>query len=171
MAAALPPSPHNRKQQHVVRRVVAAAAAAAADMPHHHHSQQHAGGLPAAAWQQVTQLVAPSPYDRELFALAVPALAAMLLEPLMNVISAAVLGHLGTQQLGERTREAWLWSGDALVTHTTAVSGTLERCADAAALCRRHARNAGAVSLASLATSLATYMFSFLVFLTTPRWA
>jgi Na+-driven multidrug efflux pump len=74
------------------------------------------------------QLVQPSQYDAELLHLAAPALAAMLLEPLMNVISAAVLGHLGTQQLG-------------------------------------------AVSLASLATSLATYIFSFLVFLTTPRIA
>lgn len=45
-----------------------------------------------------------------------------------SCLCAAVLGHLGTQQLG-------------------------------------------AVSLASLATSLATYIFSFLVFLTTPRIA
>lgn len=107
--------------------------AAAADMGSHHtpHLQQLEGHA-SRAWDsiqhRVQQLVQPSPYDAELLHLAAPALAAMLLEPLMNVISAAVLGHLGTQQLG-------------------------------------------AVSLASLATSLATYIFSFLVFLTTPRIA
>lgn len=91
------------------------------------HSLQ-AGRAWDSIQQSVQRVLQPSPYDAELLHLAVPALAAMLLEPLMNVVSAAVLGHLGTQQLG-------------------------------------------AVSLASLATSLATYIFSFLVFLTTPRIA
>eukprot|EP00878_Enallax_costatus_P016690 GHUV01017512.1.p1 GENE.GHUV01017512.1~~GHUV01017512.1.p1 ORF type:complete len:216 (+),score=64.64 GHUV01017512.1:297-944(+) len=102
-------------------RHVATAAAAAADM----------GGLrlpDVGVGPHIRTLLQPSKYDAELLSLAVPALAAMALEPLMNVFSAAVLGHLGTQQLG-------------------------------------------AVSLASLATSLATYVFSFLVFLTTPRIA
>eukprot|EP00879_Flechtneria_rotunda_P015669 GHRR01016391.1.p1 GENE.GHRR01016391.1~~GHRR01016391.1.p1 ORF type:complete len:269 (+),score=96.47 GHRR01016391.1:113-808(+) len=78
--------------------------------------------------KQLGGVFRPSKYDAELFSLAVPALAAMMLDPLMNVISAAVLGHLGTQQLG-------------------------------------------AVSLASMAITFSTYVFSFLVFLTTPRIA
>lgn len=52
----------------------------------------------------------------------------LLVAAALRYCPAAVLGHLGTQQLG-------------------------------------------AVSLASLATSFATYIFSFLVFLTTPRIA
>eukprot|EP00775_Hariotina_reticulata_P003936 gene3936-4190_t len=81
-----------------------------------------------APLEQLRSWLRPSKYDAELVNLAVPALASMMVDPLLNVISAAVLGHLGTQQLG-------------------------------------------AVSLASLATSLATYVFSFLVFLITPRIA
>lgn len=96
--------------------------------PHLQQLEGHAGRAWSSIQQRLQQLVQPSQYDAELLHLAAPALAAMLLEPIMNVISAAVLGHLGTQQLG-------------------------------------------AVSLASLATSLATYIFSFLVFLTTPRIA
>lgn len=40
-----------------------------------------------------------SEYDAELFSLALPALASMLLDPIMNVISASMIGHLGTQQM------------------------------------------------------------------------
>eukprot|EP00882_Tetradesmus_deserticola_P004741 GHRQ01004996.1.p1 GENE.GHRQ01004996.1~~GHRQ01004996.1.p1 ORF type:complete len:364 (+),score=144.71 GHRQ01004996.1:1474-2565(+) len=101
------------------------ARAAAADM-----GGSHSLDL-GSSWdmpRRLQKLLKPSKYDAELLHLAVPALAAMMLEPLMNVLSAAFMGHLGTQQLG-------------------------------------------AVSLASLATSLATYVFSFLVFLTTPRVA
>ncbi|KAF8061355.1 DTX44 [Scenedesmus sp. PABB004] len=119
---------HEQQQQRGRRRVAPrAAAAAAADMggwP----QQGRLRGVGAGAGAALRGLLAPSQYDAELLHLAAPALAAMMLEPLMSVLSAAFLGHLGTQQLG-------------------------------------------AVSLASLATSLATYVFSFLVFLTTPRIA
>uniref|UniRef100_A0A383W375 Protein DETOXIFICATION n=1 Tax=Tetradesmus obliquus TaxID=3088 RepID=A0A383W375_TETOB len=118
LAAAAPQRPQ-RLQRSVAAR------AAAADM-----GGSHSIDL-SSSWsmpRRLQQLLKPSKYDAELLHLAVPALAAMMLEPLMNVLSAAFMGHLGTKQLG-------------------------------------------AVSLASLATSLATYVFSFLVFLTTPRVA
>ncbi|GAX79955.1 hypothetical protein CEUSTIGMA_g7394.t1 [Chlamydomonas eustigma] len=39
-------------------------------------------------------------YDREILSLALPALAAMLLEPVLGAISSALIGQVGTQQLG-----------------------------------------------------------------------
>ncbi|GLI71113.1 hypothetical protein VaNZ11_016204 [Volvox africanus] len=46
-----------------------------------------------------TQQLITSPYDKEIWAVALPALVAMLLEPVMNAINAGLVGHLGTQQL------------------------------------------------------------------------
>jgi len=43
--------------------------------------------------------VARSPYDREIVALAVPALGALAAEPLYLLVDTAIVGHLGTQQL------------------------------------------------------------------------
>lgn len=66
--------------------------AAAADMgshvPHMQQLQGHAGMVWSSLQQRVQQVLQPSKYDAELLHLAVPALAAMLLEPVMNVISA-----------------------------------------------------------------------------------
>eukprot|EP00197_Chlamydomonas_leiostraca_P002935 CAMPEP_0202858174 /NCGR_PEP_ID=MMETSP1391-20130828/817_1 /ASSEMBLY_ACC=CAM_ASM_000867 /TAXON_ID=1034604 /ORGANISM="Chlamydomonas leiostraca, Strain SAG 11-49" /LENGTH=615 /DNA_ID=CAMNT_0049537061 /DNA_START=313 /DNA_END=2161 /DNA_ORIENTATION=+ len=67
-------------------------------------------------------------HDKEIWSVALPALASMLLEPIMGVINSALVARLGTQQLG-------------------------------------------AVSVASLAISFCTFLFSFLLFLTTPEIA
>ena len=40
-----------------------------------------------------------SPYDREIFKLAVPALGALAAEPLYVLVDTAIVGHLGTTQL------------------------------------------------------------------------
>ena len=40
-----------------------------------------------------------SPYDREIFRLAVPALGALAAEPLYVLVDTAIVGHLGTTQL------------------------------------------------------------------------
>jgi putative MATE family efflux protein len=40
-----------------------------------------------------------SPYDREIFALALPALGALAAEPLYVLVDTAIVGHLGTSQL------------------------------------------------------------------------
>lgn len=64
----------------------------------------------------------------EIWALALPALCAMLLDPVMNMIDMAIVGHLGTEQLG-------------------------------------------AVSMGSLSVALSAFVFSFLLFLTTPKVA
>jgi putative MATE family efflux protein len=40
-----------------------------------------------------------SPYDREIFALAIPALGALASEPLYVLVDTAIVGHLGTPQL------------------------------------------------------------------------
>jgi Na+-driven multidrug efflux pump len=50
----------------------------------------HAGRAWSSIQRQVQTVVQPSKYDAELLHLAVPALAAMLLEPLMNVVSAGM---------------------------------------------------------------------------------
>lgn len=52
-----------------------------------------------------------------------------------------------------------------------AACAALLRCVHAAFLGHLGTQQLGAVSLASLAVSLSTYVFSFLVFLTTPRIA
>lgn len=67
-------------------------------------------------------------HDKEIWNVSTPALAAMLLEPIMSAISAMLVGQLGTQQLS-------------------------------------------AVSVGSLAVSFFTFLFSFLLFLTTPEIA
>jgi putative MATE family efflux protein len=41
-----------------------------------------------------------SPYDREIFALALPALGALAAEPLYILVDTAIVGHLGVAQLG-----------------------------------------------------------------------
>jgi putative MATE family efflux protein len=92
------------------------------------HAAAAAAALQQPATPATSSTLLRSPYDRELFALALPALLTMLLDPLMNVVDAAMVGHLGTQQLG-------------------------------------------AVSLGSLCVSFASFLFSFLLFLTTPRVA
>ena len=40
-----------------------------------------------------------SPYDREIFRLAAPALGALAAEPLYVLVDTAIVGHLGTTQL------------------------------------------------------------------------
>lgn len=50
--------------------------------------QGYAGRALHSIQQQAQRLTQTSQYDAELLHLAVPALAAMLLEPLMNVVSA-----------------------------------------------------------------------------------
>jgi putative MATE family efflux protein len=45
------------------------------------------------------RLVLRSPYDREIFRLAVPALGALAAEPLYVLVDTAIVGHLGTVQL------------------------------------------------------------------------
>lgn len=44
----------------------------------------------------------------EIWALALPALCAMLLDPAMNMIDMAIVGHMGTQQLGAVRQVAML---------------------------------------------------------------
>jgi Na+-driven multidrug efflux pump len=41
----------------------------------------------------------PSPLDREIFTLALPALGALAAEPLYLLADTAIVGHLGTSQL------------------------------------------------------------------------
>ncbi len=48
----------------------------------------------------VTVLPAARPYDRQILRLAVPALGALAAEPLYILVDTAVVGHLGTAQLG-----------------------------------------------------------------------
>ena len=52
-----------------------------------------------------------SPYDREIFALALPALGALAAEPLYLLADTAMVGHLGTQQLAALAIAATLLSG------------------------------------------------------------
>ena len=40
-----------------------------------------------------------SPYDRQILALAIPALGALAAEPLYVLVDTAIVGHLGTPQL------------------------------------------------------------------------
>lgn len=68
------------------RRVSVAVAAVAADMGGSHNIGIRASG--SWAMPSVLHVLQPSKYDAELLHLAVPALAAMMLEPLMNVLSA-----------------------------------------------------------------------------------
>lgn len=75
-----PASKHSARRRQPLRHV-ATAAAAAADM----------GGLrlpDVGVGAHIRTLLQPSKYDAELLSLAVPALAAMALEPLMNMFSA-----------------------------------------------------------------------------------
>jgi Na+-driven multidrug efflux pump len=44
-------------------------------------------------------MVRPSPVDREIFSLALPALGALAAEPLYLLADTAIVGHLGTPQL------------------------------------------------------------------------
>jgi hypothetical protein len=78
MAAATPQRPL-RLQRSI------GAKAAAADMGGSHSIDV---GSSWAVPRRLQQLLKPSKYDAELLHLAVPALAAMMLEPLMNVLSA-----------------------------------------------------------------------------------
>jgi putative MATE family efflux protein len=52
-----------------------------------------------------------SPYDREIFALALPALGALAAEPLYLLADTAMVGHLGTEQLAALAIAATLLSG------------------------------------------------------------
>jgi len=52
-----------------------------------------------------------SPYDREIFALALPALGALAAEPLYLLADTAMVGHLGTQQLAALAIAATLLTG------------------------------------------------------------
>ena len=52
-----------------------------------------------------------SPYDREIFGLALPALGALAAEPLYLLADTAMVGHLGTQQLAALAIAATLLSG------------------------------------------------------------
>ncbi|KAL6763380.1 mate-domain-containing protein [Haematococcus lacustris] len=88
-----------------------------------------AAGLSTSGPAPIGSRPALSPaFDKEIAAIALPALCSMLLEPFMGVINSGMIGRLGTQQLG-------------------------------------------AVSVASLVVSFATFLFSFLLFLTTPEIA
>jgi hypothetical protein len=78
MAAATP-----QRQLRLQRSI--GAKAAAADMGGSHSVDL---GTSWAVPRRLQQLLKPSKYDAELLHLAVPALAAMMLEPLMNVLSA-----------------------------------------------------------------------------------
>jgi putative MATE family efflux protein len=55
----------------------------------------------AASWadRRVRPLLRRSPYDREIFSLALPALGALAAEPLYLLADTAIVGHLGTTQL------------------------------------------------------------------------
>ena len=52
------------------------------------------------AWLSGVRGLLRSPYDREIARLAVPALGALVAEPLYTLADTAVVGHLGTPQLG-----------------------------------------------------------------------
>jgi hypothetical protein len=51
-----------------------------------------------------------SPYDRQILALAVPALGALAAEPLYVLVDTAIVGHLGTRQLAALAIAATLLS-------------------------------------------------------------
>ena len=44
-----------------------------------------------------------SPYDRDIYRLALPALGALVAEPLYRLTDTAVVGHLGTDELAGMT--------------------------------------------------------------------
>ena len=52
-----------------------------------------------------------SPYDREIFSLAVPALGALAAEPLYLLADTAMVGHLGTEELAALAIAATLLAG------------------------------------------------------------
>ena len=52
-----------------------------------------------------------SPYDREIFGLALPALGALAAEPLYLLVDTAMVGHLGTQELAALAIAATLLTG------------------------------------------------------------
>lgn len=62
--------------------------------------QSHAHMAWSSLQQRTQQMLQPSQYDAELLHLAAPALAAMLLDPIMNVISAGVCWTLVCLCLG-----------------------------------------------------------------------
>ncbi|MET0913546.1 MAG: MATE family efflux transporter, partial [Acidimicrobiales bacterium] len=56
-----------------------------------------------------------SPYDRDIYRLALPALGALIAEPLYRLTDAAVVGHLGTDELaGMAVANAVLATGFAV---------------------------------------------------------
>ncbi len=64
-------------------------------MPH-----QNRAGNPVAKPRGMLARMTRSPFDREIARLAIPALATLLAEPLYLLADTAVVGHLGTDQLG-----------------------------------------------------------------------
>ena len=64
-------------------------------------SREHRRWRTAVAWadRRVRPLLRRSPYDREIFSLALPALGALAAEPLYLLADTAIVGHLGTTQL------------------------------------------------------------------------
>jgi hypothetical protein len=70
----------------------AAAAAATANAP----DAGAPAGAPLAGWRAHLRA---SPWDREIFALALPALASTLLDPVMGMVDVGIVGRLGTAPL------------------------------------------------------------------------
>jgi hypothetical protein len=88
-------------------RASAGAAAAGSAPEHHHHARFGAAAkaAPRPPLLQRARRALTSEYDAELFTLAVPALASMLLDPIMNVISACEgVGWCGVGW-------GWRWGG------------------------------------------------------------
>lgn len=55
--------------------------------------------VPSRSWNAMVGAMTNTTHDSEIFKLALPALVAMLLDPVMGALSASMIGHLGTQQL------------------------------------------------------------------------
>lgn len=162
-------------------------------MPAHARIKAHAaagfeGDGAAPKQQQGWRRHLNSPYDGELFALAIPALAAMLLDPLGNIVdagarrSAASLCAAATcsawaegscYRVGRRGAGCSMRRADGRLhppTRPPPMRPTLPTCL-AAMVGHVGTQQLGALSLGSLCASFATFMFSFLLVLTTPRVA
>ncbi|KAJ9513831.1 hypothetical protein QJQ45_020908 [Haematococcus lacustris] len=116
-----------------------------------------AAGLSTSGPAPIGSRPALSPaFDKEIAAIALPALCSMLLEPFMGVINSGRAEGV----MGGKPKRGSL-AGACRSPH----------CWHAGMIGRLGTQQLGAVSVASLVVSFATFLFSFLLFLTTPEIA
>jgi Na+-driven multidrug efflux pump len=134
---------------------------------HHHHQQkqQQKQQQQRPSLRQRARAALTSEYDAELFSLAAPALASMLLDPVMSVVSASMIGHLGTQQmaavsLGSLATSFATYTFGFLVFLTTPKVAAAHVAGDSARVSRHAAVGLWLALACGLATTGALFAFS-----------